>query len=89
MCIYMAQGIVPFDNLADSAEKCGDVQGEMELEDVVQGVRAITLHEHNQCTCTLLHQVLWPIRKTMAVSYYRFEETTLSSFVLMVSCHRE
>jgi hypothetical protein len=45
VCIYVAQGIVPFDNLADSAEKCGDVLGEMELEDVVQGVRAITLLE--------------------------------------------
>ena len=38
-----AQGSVPFDNLADSAEKCSDVLGEMELDDVVQGVRILIL----------------------------------------------
>ena len=32
------QGLVPFDNLADSAEKCSDVLGEMELDDVIRGV---------------------------------------------------
>ena len=43
MCIYVAQGIVPFDNLADSAEKCGDVLAEREMDDVIQGVRIVNL----------------------------------------------
>ena len=33
----IVQGLVPFDNLADTAEKCSDIFNEMELQDVVQG----------------------------------------------------
>lgn len=32
---------MPFDNLADSVEKCNDVLDEMELDDVVQGARIL------------------------------------------------
>lgn len=40
---FCDQGIVPFDNLADSVEKCGDILGEMELDDVIQGERILIL----------------------------------------------
>lgn len=50
--LLCVQGSVPFDNLADSAEKCGDVLGEMELNDVVQGTRiplCLSMLDHHQC----------------------------------------
>ena len=43
---------MPFDNLADSAEKCGDVLGEMELDDVVQGVRILILAQASSLSLT-------------------------------------
>lgn len=45
---------MPFDNLADSTEKCDDVLSEMELDDVVQGLKFVTI---DPCVVPLSYSV--------------------------------